>query len=110
MRTESPAALPSDRQRQVHAADTVAAAAERRCFQNVDLAQKVGDERRRRTLVHLAGRADLLDDAVIHHDDAIGHRQRLFLIVRHHDRRHAQPSLQLPDLAAQPLAYLRVER
>ena len=56
--------------------------------QHVDLAEEVGDERRGRPLVDLARRADLLDRAVVHHDDAVGHRQRLFLVVRDHDRRH----------------------
>jgi hypothetical protein len=35
--------------------------------------------------VDLLRRADLLDHAVVHHHDAVGHGQRLFLVVRHHD-------------------------
>ena len=62
------------------------------------------------SLVDLARRADLLDHALVHHDDAVGHRQRLFLVVRDHDRRDAEPLLQRADLAAQPHALQRVER
>ena len=78
--------------------------------QHVDLADEVGDERRRRALVDLARRADLLDPPVIHHHDAVGHRQRFFLVVRHHDRGHAELLLQRADLAAQPHALERIER
>ncbi len=46
---------------------------------------------------------------MVHHHHAVGHRQRLFLVVRHQDRGHAEPSLQQPDLAAQPLALLGIE-
>ena len=56
-------------------------------LEHVDLAQEVGDERRRRALVDVLRRADLLDRAVVHHDDAVRHRQRLLLVVRDHDRR-----------------------
>ena len=82
----------------------------RRPEQDVDLADEVGDERRRRIAVDLHRRADLLDHAVVHDDDAVGDRERLFLVVRDHDRRHAELSLQRADLAAQAHALERVER
>ncbi len=61
-------------------------------------------------LVDVARRADLLDPPLVHHDDAVGHRQRFLLVVRHQDRRHAQALLQRADLAAQPQPLERVER
>ena len=78
--------------------------------EDVDLADEVGDERRRRVAVDLHRRADLLDHAVVHDDDAVGHRERLFLVVRDHDRRHAERSLQRADLLAQAHALERIER
>ena len=78
--------------------------------EHVDLADEIGDERRGRIAVDLHRRADLLDHALVHHDDAVGHRQRLFLVVRDHDRRDAELSLQRADLLAQAHALERVER
>ena len=37
-------------------------------------------------VVHVLRTADLLDVPVIHHDDAVGHFERFFLIVRDEDR------------------------
>ena len=78
--------------------------------QHVDLADEVGDERRGGPLVDVHRRADLLDHAVVHHHDAVGHRQRFFLVVRDHDGRDAELLLQPADLAAQANALQRVER
>jgi hypothetical protein len=47
---------------------------------------------------------------VVHHHDAVGHRQRLFLVVRDHDGGHAQLALQAADLAAQVHAHDGVQR
>ena len=52
----------------------------------------------------------MLDHAVVHDDDAVGHGQRLFLVVRDHDRGHAQLALQAADLLAQVHAHDRVQR
>ena len=60
-------------------------------------------------IVDFARRADLLDQAVAHHHDAVGHRQRLFQVVRHVDRRDAEPVLQLAQLDAHVGAQLGVE-
>ncbi len=105
----APGCIAINGQRQVDAADTEPAVAERSRPQHVAFAQEVGDERRLRPLVDIAGSADLLDHAVVHHDDTVGHRQRFLLVVRDHDRRHSQPPLQLPDLATQTLAHLGIE-
>jgi hypothetical protein len=45
-----------------------------------------------------SGRADLLDDAVVHHDDLVGHGHGLDLVVRDVDRGGLQPLVQLLDL------------
>ena len=47
--------------------------------------------------------------AVAQDGDAVPHRHRLDLVVRHVDRRHAEPLLQRLDLAAHVHAKLRVE-
>ena len=69
-------------------------------FEQIDLADEVGNEARARAIVDLARRADLLDPAGVHHGDAVRHRHRLLLIVGHEDRRDAELLLQL--LAARP--------
>ena len=60
-------------------------------------------------VVELERLADLLDDAVAHHDDPVGHRHRLDLVVRHVDRRRLEALVQLLDLGAHLHAQLRVE-
>ena len=47
--------------------------------------------------------------AGIHHDDAVGHRHRLDLIVRHVDRRRREPLVQRLDLGAHRHPQLGVE-
>ena len=74
------------------------------------LPHEIGDECRRRLAIDLLRRPDLLDRAAVHHHDPVGHRQRFFLVVRDHDRRHAEALLQRADFAAQPQALQRVER
>ena len=67
--------------------------------------------RRTRAVVDLLRRADLLDRAVQHHDDAVGQRQRLGLVVGDEDHRHAGlllHPLQLgPHLQPQPRVEVR---
>src|SRR3546814_6795988 len=50
-------------------------------FQDVHLADEVGDVARVRILVELAGGRDLDDAAAVHHGDAARHRHRLLLVV-----------------------------
>ena len=47
-----------------------------------------------------SGDAELLDAARLHHGDAAGHCQRLFLVMRDVDGRDLQAPLQFADLAA----------
>ena len=60
--------------------------------------------------VDLRRRPDLLDHALVHHHDAVGHRERFFLVVRHHDGGDAEPALQRLDLVAQAQPHARIER
>ena len=62
------------------------------------------------SVVDLVGRADLLDAAFADHDDPVGHGERLFLVVRHHDRGDPEAALQVADFAAQPGAHAGIER
>ena len=48
--------------------------------------------------------------ALVHHGDAVGHRQRLFLIVRDEQERDADAPLQLFNSRAHLLAQLGIER
>ncbi len=71
-----------------------AAGRRQRARQEVHLADEVGDEGGGRLAVDLVGRADLLDAALVHHHDPVGHRQRLLLVVGDHDRGEPEAALQ----------------
>ena len=58
---------------------------------------------------HRVGIGDLLDLAVLHDDDAVGHRHGLDLIVGDVDRRDAEPLVQRADLGPGVDAQLGVE-
>ena len=62
-----------------------------------------------RMVVELLRRADLLDDAVVHHHDPVGQRHRLDLVVRHVDGGGADLLVHLLDLGAHLHAQLGVE-
>ncbi len=68
-----------------------------------------GDEDVRRTPVDVLWRADLLQDAVVHHCDPVAHGHRLDLIVRDVHRRDPELGVQLDQLEARLDAELRVE-
>src|SRR5450830_619672 len=96
-------------QAHIHAADprmAVTAALER---QPVALADKFGDEWRGRFVVDFLRRGVLLDLAVVHHSDAVGHQHGLVLVVGDHQGGHAEVALQLAQLGAQMLADPGVE-
>ena len=76
---------------------------------HVAIAHEPRDVQVRRLRVNLLRARDLLDDAVLHHDDAVGERERLVLIVRHVDRRAAELAMNAPDLGARFEPQLRVE-
>ena len=58
---------------------------------------EAGDEQVRRALVEFQRRAVLLDTARIEHDDLVGHRHRLDLVMRDVDRGGPELLLQLGD-------------
>src|SRR4051812_27241406 len=51
----------------------------------IHVAEKARDESRRRPMIHLFGRANLLDSAFVHNSDAAGYFERLFLVMRDKD-------------------------
>ena len=65
---------------------------------------------RRRPVVDLLRRAELLDDAVVHHDDLVAHLHRLELVVGDVDRGRAHAVVQRAQLLGHVLAELGVER
>src|SRR5215470_15774753 len=79
-------------------------------FDEVGDADEPGHERRPRPLVYLDRGADLLDAALIQHRDAIAHRQRLLLVVRHVDEGDADLALHPQQLELHLLAELEIER
>ena len=60
--------------------------------------------------VDLGGRADLLQDALVHHRDPVGERHRLDLVVGDVDGGGAVLEVQALQLGAHVLAQLGVER
>ena len=64
----------------------------------------------RRALVDLGGRADLHDPALVEDGEAVAHRQRLLLVVRHVDERDADLALDALELDLHLLAQLEVQR
>jgi hypothetical protein len=90
-------------------ADLHAPALEVARVEHIARADETRDEARARALVDLLGRADLLDLPGVHDDDAIGHRHRLDLVVRHVDRGVAEFLVQPADLEAHVAPEIRVE-
>ncbi|MPL93961.1 hypothetical protein SDC9_40109 [bioreactor metagenome] len=84
--------------------------APRRAAQQVRLADEIGDEFRVRPGVKLLRRADLGKAAGAEDGDAIGHHQRLFLIVGHRDHRRTDLARDVHDLDLHLPAQLLVER
>ena len=82
-----------------------------RCLQKIHRwrADELRDECVRRTLVHLPRRADLLNLSVAQDGDAMSHRHRLDLIVRHIDAGRRELLLQFRDLGARLHAQFCVE-
>ena len=79
-------------------------------LERVQRADEGGDEGGGRAVVDLERVADLLGDAGVHHHDAVGHRQRLFLVVGDVDGGDAELALDRADLVAERDADLGVER
>ena len=73
-------------------------------------ADEIADEHRIRAVIDLLRRAKLLDHAIIHHRDLVGHRHGFELVMGDIDRRRLQPVVQRAQLAAHQMAELGVER
>ena len=73
---------------------------------DVRLADELGDEFVDGGAVDFGRRTDLLNFTRIHDDDLVGHRQRLFLIVRDEDERDADLLLDVFELLLHLLAEL----
>ncbi len=87
-----------------HIADLAAA------MKQVHVAEELQHEGRGRVVIDLVGRADLLDAAFVHDDDAVGNFHRFFLVVRDEDAGQMHLVVQAPQPAPQLLAHLGVER
>src|SRR5690606_2846205 len=72
-------------------------------------ADEAGNEQVVGTVVKIERGAHLLDDAVVHHHDLVGHGHGLDLVVSDVDRGRLQALMQLLDLGAHLHAELRVE-
>ena len=102
---------PSTRARtSVPSSSLIASGALDRPRQQVRRAEEAGDERRRRALVQLLRRAELLDAAAVHDRDRVRHRHRLLLVVRDVDERDPDLVLDPLQLELELLAELQVER
>ena len=75
-----------------------------------DTPMKPGDELARRALVDLDRRPQLFDPPAVEHGEAVAHRQRLLLIVRHEHERDSDFPLDPLELELHLLAELQVER
>ena len=73
-------------------------------------ADEICNEQRRRPVIDVARARDLLDDAVVHHGDHVGHRHGLELIMRDIDRRRAEPVMQRAQFTDHRLAHFGIER
>ncbi len=80
------------------------------CGDEIALAEEVGDEGRCRPLVELRRLTELDQPAAAQDGDSVGHRQRLFLIVRDIDKRLAEPLMQELQFPLQLRSQLLVER
>ena len=72
--------------------------------------RKFGDELGARALVEVGGAAGLLDPAVVHHGDRVGHRHGLLLVVRDVHEGDADVLLDALELDLELLAQAQVER
>ena len=73
---------------------------------DVALADEVCHKGVFRLVVDLLRGADLLDIALVHDDDGVGHGQRFFLVVRDVDKGDAQLVFQADQLILHVLAEL----
>ena len=80
-----------------------------RSTHDIALADKVRDKGIFRLIVDLLRRSHLLDIALVHDNDRVGHRERLFLVVGDIDKGDSQLIFQADQLILHVLAELQVE-
>jgi hypothetical protein len=73
-------------------------------------AEEAGDEQRLRVRIELLRLAEFEQHAAIEHTDAVAKLERLILVVRHQDRRHAEPALDFLETAPELRADFHIER
>ncbi|MNY43212.1 hypothetical protein D3C86_1781550 [compost metagenome] len=78
--------------------------------EKIALADEIRDEAAARSRIELVGPAHLLDPALVHHDDDIGHGQSLFLVMGDEDEGLAGLLLDRLELDLHLLAELSVKR
>ena len=78
--------------------------------EDIALPDEVGDKGVLRLVVNILRRADLLCLALGHDNDAVGHRQRFFLVMRDVNERNAERVVHLLELELHFLAHLEIQR
>ena len=78
-------------------------------MESVDISKEAHDEGRLGIFEEFLGRAFLLNLAIIHDHDAVGHFQRFFLIVGHEHAGDTNLVVEAPQPAPQFLTDLRVK-
>ena len=68
--------------------------------QKICESNKVCDKFRARQFINFFGRAELRELAAIHDGDAVGKRERFFLVMRDVNRSDVQAALQIANLKA----------
>ena len=81
-----------------------------RTRQNITLTDKIRHKAVLRLVIDIRRRTDLLDLTLAHHNYAVTQRQRLFLIVRHVDKRDTQFLVQLFQLDLHVVTHLQIQR
>src|SRR6478609_6361217 len=72
-------------------------------------ADEICNEERRRPVIDVARARDLLDDAVVHYGDHVGHCHGLELVVRNVDRGRSEPVMQCAQFMDHRLAHFGIE-
>ena len=95
---------------QLSAQNAHAAVAHHYAVEDVCLADKVRDKGVDRLVIDVLGRADLLDNAVVHHHHAVAHGQSFLLVVGDIDKGFFGLLLDFLQLELHAFAQLEVER
>ena len=89
--------------------ESVAVALDDRAPDDVVVTHEPRDDIGGRSRGDRQGVGDLLNPGLVHDDDAIGHRERFFLVVRDMDEHEAQLTLEIAELDAHPQLQQAVE-